>query len=394
MTDSAPLVSIVVPVRNGAWCIERALRSLFAQTLGNIEILCVDDASDDETPEILARIAASDSRLRVIRFDENRGTAFARKTAVLRATGRYVLFLDADDELLPDACRALSDAIAREKVDFLQFGAQIVNEGDLAPATIAHFTRLLAGRLGKLRGRQAILQRLFDCRHNYHWVLWNKIYDVAFLRKGMELMEDGKFTISEDLYLSFLLFSRIESISSVPGEFYVYHVGRGSIRPGELTLEEYAVKCSRADCCHAMRRFLDAEVDRLYPGRGDPDAPLPDPDVVEYLHILRRLYSALLVGRMRLTLEQIPCFTDETVAVPFFEVYCRAWDPRDFWMYIRVLRIAYARTHTLGFRIYSRLSWPLGFASSLWKKLRAPKKQEPPETESESGKGESDEKPS
>lgn len=380
MTPSAsPLVSVVVPVRNGAWCIERALRSLFAQTLRDIEIVCVDDASTDDTPAILSRLAAVDPRLRVVRFDDNRGTAFARKTGVLRSTGRYILFLDADDEFLPDACRRISAAISRKKVDILQFGAQVLNEGNLPPATIRHFRRLLAFRLGTLRDRNDILRRLVRHFPRYHWVIWNKIYDAPFLRQTLALMEDGKFTISEDVYISFLFFSRASSVSSIRAPLYLYRVGRGSIRPGDLPLDDYAQKCTRADCCHAMRRHLDAEAARLLPSPHDPDTPLTPEQLHDVLtaKLLRHLCSSLVVDRMLLTLDQIPRTGGDAEALPFFETFCRAWGPADLDVFVRTLRYGYARTRTPGFRLYSLLTAPLGIASFLWRKLRAPKTPAP-----------------
>jgi glycosyltransferase involved in cell wall biosynthesis len=90
-------ISCVVPAYNAERYLERALRSVFAQSLPPDEIIVVDDGSSDSTPEILARYAG---RVRVLRQD-NAGPAAARNRGIEVATGELVCFQDADDEWLP-----------------------------------------------------------------------------------------------------------------------------------------------------------------------------------------------------------------------------------------------------------------------------------------------------
>lgn len=95
----APLISVVIPVFNRAWCLERAVRSVLGQSLGDLEIVVVDDGSTDDLQTVLARL--SDARLRVIRHERNLGPASARNTGIRNAHGGYIAFLDSDDEWLP-----------------------------------------------------------------------------------------------------------------------------------------------------------------------------------------------------------------------------------------------------------------------------------------------------
>ena len=92
-----PAVSAIMAVHDGLPYIEMAVRSILQQSLRDIEMIVVDDASTDGTPGLLARLAAEDPRLRVIALEENEGPARARNRALLAARGAYVAVMDADD---------------------------------------------------------------------------------------------------------------------------------------------------------------------------------------------------------------------------------------------------------------------------------------------------------
>jgi len=99
MSDS-PLVSVLIPAYNASRFIESALASAQRQTYTNIEIIVVDDGSDDETADIVAGIAAQDERVQLFR-QPNRGVAAARNRAIAEAHGKYIAPLDADDVWFP-----------------------------------------------------------------------------------------------------------------------------------------------------------------------------------------------------------------------------------------------------------------------------------------------------
>ena len=91
-----PLISIIVPVYNTAPWLRRCLDSICAQSYRNLEILCVNDGSTDNSAEILAEYAARDSRIKVI-YQPNAGLAAARNTGLEHATGEWVTGVDSDD---------------------------------------------------------------------------------------------------------------------------------------------------------------------------------------------------------------------------------------------------------------------------------------------------------
>jgi len=99
-SDREPLVSVVLPVRNGADCIAAAVGSILGQTYTSIELMVVDDCSDDATPDILAGI--SNPRLRVVRLERNIGVTAARNAGIRASTGVFVAAMDADDLSHPE----------------------------------------------------------------------------------------------------------------------------------------------------------------------------------------------------------------------------------------------------------------------------------------------------
>lgn len=99
-----PDVSVVIPVFNGGSYLSSCLNSVLAQTLDNIEILVVDDGSADDSPEIVRNLSRRDARVRLLShdFNENRGVSASRQRGVENAAGKFIAFLDADDEFMPD----------------------------------------------------------------------------------------------------------------------------------------------------------------------------------------------------------------------------------------------------------------------------------------------------
>lgn len=92
-------ISVVIPVYNAQLYIEKCMESIQRQTLKDMEILCIDDGSTDDSLAVLQRLQEADSRIRIL-AQSNQGAGKARNHALQQARGEFVLFLDADDYLL------------------------------------------------------------------------------------------------------------------------------------------------------------------------------------------------------------------------------------------------------------------------------------------------------
>ena len=118
-----PKISIIIPVYNVEKYLRECLDSCVNQTLENIEIICVDDCSPDNSIEILREYQIKDSRIKILRHKTNKNLGAARNTGLENATGEYVWFVDSDDYIDTKACQILYDAIKEFDVDMLSFSA-------------------------------------------------------------------------------------------------------------------------------------------------------------------------------------------------------------------------------------------------------------------------------
>lgn len=156
--------SVLVAVYNAAPYLRACLDSVLHQSVDELQILCVDDASTDDSLSILTEYAARDKRVEVIRLDQNQGQAAARNAALSRAKGEWILMVDADDLLGEDALEELARTMKRFPsadcivLQLVRFGAAQATEREDGPAPDTVFTGAEACRAAinwKLNGLYA-----------------------------------------------------------------------------------------------------------------------------------------------------------------------------------------------------------------------------------------------
>ena len=106
-------VSVIIPTFNRAHTLHRAIDSVTDQTQKNLEIIIVDDGSIDDTPSIVAEYTDCKDWLTYVRLPSNMGAQRARMEGVRLSRGRYVVFLDSDDALVPDSILERLDLLAK-----------------------------------------------------------------------------------------------------------------------------------------------------------------------------------------------------------------------------------------------------------------------------------------
>lgn len=115
-----PKISLLVAIYNTAAYLPQCLDSLLSQTLKDIEVICVDDASTDNSLALLHQYAEKDNRVKVFALKENCGQAHARNVGLSHATGDYIGFVDSDDWLSQDALEKVCESF-RDDVDSVLF---------------------------------------------------------------------------------------------------------------------------------------------------------------------------------------------------------------------------------------------------------------------------------
>ena len=126
-----PKISIIIAAYNVGDYLEQCLDSVLTQTYADFEAIVVDDASTDNTADIIQQTAANDSRITLVQHSQNLGLHLTRKTGVEKASGEYAFFLDGDDDLAPNACEQFVNAMEQHPVDILHFGITVIGENGI-----------------------------------------------------------------------------------------------------------------------------------------------------------------------------------------------------------------------------------------------------------------------
>jgi chlorobactene glucosyltransferase len=161
-----PRVSIIVPMRNEAAHIDACLASLCAQDYPNFEILVIDDASSDETPQRLAEWTRRDPRVRAHRIDRLpagwAGKTYAMHSGVLLTRGEWILFTDADTRHSPEALRVMMGHALRNRTDLLSLLPNVMTlSGPAMPLLWPVTAILLAHRMTPAEIRDPASPRAF-----------------------------------------------------------------------------------------------------------------------------------------------------------------------------------------------------------------------------------------
>lgn len=117
---SHPFVSIVIPVHNAARSVSATLQSVFNQSFTDFEVLCINDASTDETSAILKNYSAAEPRLHVLSLPRHVGAGHARNMSLAHIHGAYIRFIDADDVLPANSLHLLCNMALKDNSDIIK----------------------------------------------------------------------------------------------------------------------------------------------------------------------------------------------------------------------------------------------------------------------------------
>lgn len=184
-----PELSIIIPVYNVAPYLRECLDSVLAQTFTDWAAICVDDGSTDGSSAILDEYAAKDSRFRVF-HQQNAGVGAARNLAMSKATGEWLLFLDADDILLDGALSKLSGKTMSSFDAIFFTGVQEFNSSQSIPKA-GGSGRILFEEHGKVDGRKILFHKPYIRGYSPLRMLRTEIFRDVRYPENWPMMEDS-----------------------------------------------------------------------------------------------------------------------------------------------------------------------------------------------------------
>jgi rhamnosyltransferase len=201
----------------------------------------VDDCSTDETGELASQCAAQDKRIRVVKQFSNSGSHLARKRGVEKSTGDWILFVDGDDELAPDALESIA-AFTNEhhSSDMVYFWRDVLPENPDDATAGNQLEHSFNVDCGKLIDDQVLLATYSEITNPQ--VLWSVI-SIAIKRDlaitSFELMTDTRMGRAEDAYEYFVLADQCRTLEFLPKKLLRYHWGRGITGSSRQRLDSF-----------------------------------------------------------------------------------------------------------------------------------------------------------
>lgn len=258
--DYACKVSVIIPVYNMAQYLDQTIASWTAQTLKDIEIICIDDGSSDDSLRILEEKARADNRILVCAFPANKGTWAARNFGIEKAGGQYILFADADDTALPETCEELALTMDKCQTDILQYSAEVLDPNGQPEPNFAGLERYLTPYDGLLYGKDAFLLCFRD--RKYAWNLCGKVFKTEICKNILSQIvaigiQEEHVQIAEDVLLYFMLSYTAQSYKGIRGKkYYQYYRGRGGSGRKIIQWHYFNELCTQPNVSSMMNMFL------------------------------------------------------------------------------------------------------------------------------------------
>lgn len=215
-TNIVPEISIIVPIYNVGLYLQQSLNSLIYQTFKNIEIICINDCSIDNSLSILQDYAKNDSRIKIINLEQNGGQGKARNIALDIAKGEYVMFLDPDDWFELDACEFAYNKIRENDNDFVVFDFSYFYDDTLETKPNHTFSNIFKEYENKANINPK------NCAKDYflNAFAWNKIYKKSFLNENNIRFSETRF--AEDSLFYVKVMANTQSFSLISESLYNY----------------------------------------------------------------------------------------------------------------------------------------------------------------------------
>lgn len=192
MQKKMPKISVIIPVYNTEKHLRKCLESVLNQTLKDIEIICIDDCSTDNSLEILKKYQTNDNRIKLFDFTENQGVSIARNEGINHAQGEYIGFVDSDDYI------------------DLDFYEKLYNKTSAQTQVVKGTFNIVSGNYTTISDMN---KKIKENITNFFGEFCTAIYKTEFLRKNnlyfppkISVLEDPLFSIKTAKCIDYIAF--------------------------------------------------------------------------------------------------------------------------------------------------------------------------------------------
>ena len=246
-------LSIVIPIYNVGKYVRKTIDSVTSQTYDNLEIVCVNDGSTDDCPQILSAYAAQDKRIKVVN-QQNQGTYIARQVGVEAAEGDYIVFLDGDDELKPDACAQIVSMVNETDADIVQFGMTILADKH-DDEFLRWITRFLNPKKGVFEGSENMIRKCY-VEEKLPWNVIGKAIRSSVAKQAFRDMDKVRFSGLDDYVSTLYIYLYANKLYSSERKLYNYNYGVG-ISYYKMKLDGFAKYLLNYQGYETLRHYIE-----------------------------------------------------------------------------------------------------------------------------------------
>lgn len=217
--------SIIIPVYNVEKYLEECLNSVISQSYDDYEIICINDASTDNSYNILKKYIETNKNIIVLNNEINKGLSYSRNRGITEAKGEYIIFVDSDDYIVENALCELDAVLQNNSVDVLNFNYTVRKEGIWSNEREYLSDNVFKENLEIISGYQWIT----DAEENnaLNVMVCNRVFNRLFLLENKIWFYEG--ILHEDILFYLNVFFRAKRVMTTDKYIYIYRRRDGSI---------------------------------------------------------------------------------------------------------------------------------------------------------------------
>lgn len=225
-----PLISIIVPTYNVEKYIRTCIESILAQTYRNVEVIIVNDGSTDQSLAVISDLICSHHNVKVIN-QKNQGVSVARNTGIDVATGKYIIFVDPDDKIMPGFVSSLYQIADKTGADIVRGSFRDFN-GNIPKYWVPDFN--VTTNCGTI-----VLDQFLSSHISF--VVWSSIFRLDFINSNHIRFTPGIILEDADFTIRAYMLAKLVATSPEPNYAYRIH------RLGSLLTTNNAQKMSLSE---------------------------------------------------------------------------------------------------------------------------------------------------